>query len=663
MKIVKLFLMMCLFAHTVQAQTKYELTSPDGKLKTNITAGKELTYDIVFNGQQVTAAAPISITLENGEVWGQNDKPTSAKRKSVNTKVASPFYRAAEMADVYNELVLSFKGNWGVEFRAYNDGIAYRFVSKSKKPFNIANEEVNFQFTSDAKGTVPYVIRGQDGNYESQFRNSFENQYTVKNLSELNKQRLIFLPAMVEVENNVKVCFTETDLNNYPGLYLSAGKGEHLLSGVFAQYPKTVEQGGHNNLQMLVKERENFIAKVEAPRSFPWRIAIVSDKDIDIANSNLSYLLAAPSKVEDTSWIKPGKVAWEWWNNWNIEGVDFRSGVNNATYKVYIDFASKYGIEYVILDEGWAVNRQADLMQVVKEINLEELIAYAAERNVGIILWAGYWAFDRDMENVCKHYSEMGVKGFKIDFMDRDDQVMTDFNFRAAEMCAKYHLLVDLHGTHKPAGLNRTFPNVLNFEGVYGLEQAKWESPNVMDHVTYNTQLPFLRQVSGPMDYTQGAMVNTNKGQYRPSNSEPMSQGTRCQQLALYIILESPLNMLCDSPSNYEREPECTKFISAIPTTWDESKVIDGKVGEYVITARRKGDTWYIGGITNWTGRTVEVDLSFLGSKTLQGELFRDGNNVHKKARDYRREVKSVNTAEKFKVYMAPGGGFTLKLQ
>lgn len=663
MKIVKLLLIACLFVQTAQAQKKYELVSPDGKLKTNITAGKQLTYDIVFGDQQVVAASPISITLENGQVWGENDNPTGAKRKSVNTTVASPLYRSAEVVDNYNELVLSFKGGWGVEFRAYNDGIAYRFVNKNKKAFNIANEEVNFQFNSDAKGTVPYVVRGQDGNYESQFFNSFENQYTVKKLSELNKQRLIFLPAMVEVENNVKVCFTETDLNNYPGLYLSTQKGENLLSGVFAQRPKTLEQGGHNNLQMKIKERENYIAKVEGPRSFPWRVAIVSDKDIDIANSDLSYLLAAPSKVEDTSWIKPGKVAWEWWNNWNIEGVDFRSGVNNATYKVYIDFASKYGIEYVILDEGWAVNRQADLMQVVKEINLEELIAYAAERNVGIILWAGYWAFDRDMEKVCKHYSEMGVKGFKVDFMDRDDQIMTDFNHRAAAMCAKYHLLLDLHGTHKPAGLYRTYPNVLNFEGVYGLEQAKWDRPDVLDHVTYNTQLPFIRQVSGPMDYTQGAMINSNKGQYRPNNSEPMSQGTRCQQLALYVILESPLNMLCDSPSNYEREPECTKFISSIPTTWDESKVIDGKMGEYVITARRKGDTWYIGGITNWSGRTVEVDLSFLGGKTMKGELFRDGNNVHKKARDYRREEKSVNTAEKFKVYMAPGGGFTLKLQ
>ncbi|MBQ2367834.1 MAG: glycoside hydrolase family 97 catalytic domain-containing protein, partial [Bacteroidaceae bacterium] len=485
MKIFKLLLIACLFTLTAQAQKKYELASPNGKLKTNITAGKQLTYDIVFNDQQVIAAAPISITLENGEVWGENDKPTSAKRKSVNTKVASPFYRAAEMEDNYNQLVLSFRGNWSVEFRAYNDGIAYRFVNKSKKPFNIANEEVNFQFNSDAKGTVPFVIRGYDGNYESQFFNSFENQYTVKNLSELNKKRLIFLPALVEVENNVKVCFTETDLNNYPGLYLSTEKGENLLSGVFAQYPKELEQGGHNKLQMKIKSRENYIAKVEGPRNFPWRIAVVSDKDIDIANSNHSYLLAEPSRVEATSWIKPGKVAWEWWNCWNIDGVDFNTGVNNATYKAYIDFAGKNGIEYVILDEGWAVNLQADLMQVVDAIDLKELISYAAERNVGIILWAGYYAFERDMENVCKHYSEMGVKGFKVDFMDRDDQMMTDFNFRAAEMCAKYKLLLDLHGTHKPAGLHRTYPNVLNFEGVYGLEQAKWEDPKILDHVTY----------------------------------------------------------------------------------------------------------------------------------------------------------------------------------
>ena len=412
---------------------------------------------------------------------------------------------------------------------------------------------------------------------------------------------------------------------------------------------------------MRVQTREEYIAKVDGPRNFPWRVAVVTTRDTQLAASNLSYLLAEPSKLSDTSWIKPGKVAWEWWNDWNLCGVDFKTGVNNATYKAYIDFASQYGIEYVILDEGWAVNLKADLMQVVKEIDLKELVDYAAARNVGIILWAGYYAFERDMENVCRYFSEMGVKGFKVDFMDRDDQLMTDFNHRAAAMCAKYHLILDLHGTHKPAGLNRTYPNVLNFEGVHGLEQMKWR-PAGFDQITYDVMIPFIRQVAGPMDYTQGAMRNATRENYYPSNSEPMSQGTRCHQLAMYIILESPFNMLCDSPSNYMREPESTSFIAQVPTVWDETVVLDGKMGEYIITARRKGDTWFVGGLNNWDARDVEVDLSFLSSGSHKAVLFKDGVNAHRTARDYKREEVSVSSAQPLKVHLAPGGGFTLQI-
>lgn len=372
--------------------------------------------------------------------------------------------------------------------------------------------------------------------------------------------------------------------------------------------------------------------------------------------------MAAPSRVKDLSWIKPGKVAWEWWNDWNIEGVDFEAGINNDTYKAYIDFAASKGIEYVILDEGWAVNLKADLMQVVNEINLKELVDYAAQRNVGIILWAGYYAFERDMENVCRHYSEMGVKGFKVDFMDRDDQIMTDFNYRAAAMCAKYKLLLDLHGTSKPAGLNRTYPNVLNFEGVNGLEQLKW-SPASHDQVKYDVMIPFIRQVAGPMDYTQGAMKNAVKGNYYPCYSEPMSQGTRCRQLALYVILESPINMLCDAPSNYMREPESTDFIAAIPTVWDETRVLDAKMGEYIITARRKGDVWYVGGITDWTSREMNVDLSFLPQGDYDVELFADGVNAHRKGTDYRKVTETLSSDKSLKIKMYPGGGFAAKIQ
>ena len=663
MKKLTVLLMCVLCAFIAQAQKTFTLSSPDGKLQTTITTGDKLTYDITCNGRQILAASPISMTLDNGEVWGEKAKLSGTSRKSVDRMIPSPFYRANELRDYYNELTLRFKKDWNVEFRAYDDGIVYRFINRSKKPLKVVDEEVDYRFPNDMTATVPYVRTGKDGDFNSQFYNSFENTYTTDKLSKLNKQRLMFLPLVVDAGEGVKLCITESDLENYPGLYLSVAEGENSLKGIFAPYPKRAEQGGHNKLQMLVKEREAYIAKVDTPRSFPWRMAIVTTADKDLAASNLSYLLAAPSRLSDISWIKPGKVAWDWWNDWNLDGVDFVTGVNNATYKAYIDFAASKGIEYVILDEGWAVNLKADLMQVVKEIDLKELVDYAASKNVGIILWAGYYAFERDMENVCRHYAAMGVKGFKVDFMDRDDQEMTAFNYRAAEMCAKYKLILDLHGTHKPAGLNRTYPNVLNFEGVNGLEQMKW-SPASLDQVKYDVMIPFIRQVSGPMDYTQGAMRNASKGNYYPCNSEPMSQGTRCRQLALYVVFESPFNMLCDNPGNYMREPESTDFIAGIPTVWDESIVLDGKMGEYIVTARRSGNVWYVGGITDWTARDIEVDCSFLrDDKTHNATLFKDGVNAHRVGRDYKRESLSIKKNSKLKIHLAPGGGFALQIK
>ena len=657
MKTLKVLILCVLCAFSAQAQKQYSLTSPDGKLKTNITTGKQLTYDITFHNQQVLEASPLSMTLDNGEVWGENDKVSKVTRKSINGKISTPLYRANEIVENYNELTLQFK-DFNVVFRAYDDGIAYRFVNKGKKPFNVVDELVNYQFPTDATASVPYVKPRKGVN---KYANSFENYYANVPLSKVDQEKLVFLPVVVSLDNNVKVGITEVDLENYPGLYL-IGQGNTQLLGDFAPFPKKQEQGGHNMLQMNVIEVENYIAKVNKPRKFPWRVAIVTDEDKELASSNLSYLLAEPSRLEDISWIKPGKIAWDWWNAWNLDGVNFETGVNNDTYKAYIDFASKNGIEYVILDEGWAVNLKADLMQVVPEINLEELIAYANKKNVGLVLWAGYHAFNRDMENVCRHYAEMGIKGFKVDFMDRDDQEMTEFNYRAAQITAKYKLLLDLHGMYKPAGLNRTYPNAINFEGVNGLEQMKWEE-NPTAQVEYDVMIPFIRQVAGPMDYTQGAMRNAAKGNYYPCYEEPMSQGTRCRQLALYMVLDSPFNMLCDTPSNYEREKECTDFISAVPTVWDETIVLDGKMGEYIITARRQGNTWYIGGITNWDARDLEVDLSFLGDKTYSGKLFKDGVNAHRIGRDYQSEAIQAKKGDKVKIHLAPGGGFALTLK
>lgn len=658
MKKLSILLMCGLMALTSQAQRKFQLASPDGKLESTITVGEKLTYNISCNGKLILADSPLSMTLADGTIWGDKARLSGSSRQEVDRTIHSPFYRSEQMKESYKSLTLRFAKGWSVEFRAYNDGIAYRFAATRKAPYQISNEEVDYRFPADDMAFVPYVVPRN----EDTFYSSFENTYTHARLSDLNKEKLMFLPLVVEAGNGVKLCITESDLENFPGLYLSAAKGSNNLTGVHAAYPKEKKQGGHNNLQMVVQSRESYIAKVEGARTFPWRMAIVTTEDKDLASSNLSYLLSSPSRLDDLSWIKPGKVAWEWWNDWNLHGVDFKTGVNNDTYKAYIDFASENKLEYVILDEGWAVNLKADLMQVVDEIDLKELVDYAAARNVGIILWAGYYAFDRDMENLCRHYSEMGVKGFKVDFMDRDDQEMVAFNHRAAQTCAKYKLLLDLHGMYKPAGMNRTYPNVLNFEGVHGLENMKWSTPEV-DQVEYDVTVPFIRQVAGPLDYTQGAMRNASKGNYFPCNSEPMSQGTRCRQLALFVVFESPLGMLCDTPSNYNQEKECTDFISDVPTTWDETRILDACIGDYIITARRKGDTWYVGGLTDWTARDIEVDCSFLGDKEYNGILFKDGVNANRIGKDYKKEDLRLNKQTKLKLHLASGGGFALKIQ
>ena len=491
--------------------------------------------------------------------------------------------------------------------------------------------------------------------------NSFEQPYVYEPITKLNSKRLMFLPLLVELEGGKKLCITEADLEDYPGMFLNNSTTQPALKPVFAPYPKVKKQGGHNNLQMLVEEREHYIAKTKGTRSFPWRVFVVSAEDRQLADCDMVYRLASPCRVKDLSWIKPGKVAWEWWNDWNIDGVDFRAGINNETYKYYIDFASEHGIEYVILDEGWAVNLKADLMQVIPEIDLQELVDYGKSKNVGIILWAGYYAFDRDMENVVKHYAEMGVKGFKVDFMDRDDQEMMNFLYRAAETCARYQMMVDFHGICKPTGLQRTYPNVINYEGVYGLENLKWAA-QTHDMPKYDVTIPFIRMLAGPMDYTQGAMRNAIRSNYFPVNSEPMSQGTRCHQLATYVIFESPLNMLCDNPSNYRREAECTNFIADIPTVWDKTVALDGKVGEYVAIARQHGNDWYVGALTNWDARELTLDLSFLGEGNYTLELFKDGINADRAARDYKKEVLPVPADRKLKIKMAPGGGWAAKI-
>lgn len=641
------------------AQKKQTVTSPNGLLKAEITIGEKISYTVSHGNDLLLNPSTISMKL-NDKTLGEKSKLSKATTKSNNSIIQSPLYKRAEIKDAYNELNMDFKQGFTLIFRAYDDGIAYRFSVKSKKPFQVENEQVEFNFPTDAKAYIPYV-RDNKGNIEKQFFNSFENTYTISKLSEWENDRLAFLPILIEAAGGKKICITESELINYPGLYLNNIAKKTTLEGVFAPYVKETKQGGHNELQQLVTAREPYIARYDASQEFPWRIITVAEKDAELLDNDLVYQLASPCKIEDISWIKPGKVAWDWWNAWNLFNVDFEAGINNETYKYYIDFASDHAIEYVILDEGWAVNKKADLFQVIPQINLPELVDYAKKKNVELILWAGYYAFDRDMEKICKHYSEMGIKGFKVDFMDRDDQYMVDFHHRAAEMTAKYKLLVDFHGTYKPVGLNRTYPNVINYEGVHGLEQMKWSSTSV-DQVTYDVIMPFIRMLAGPIDYTQGAMRNATKGNYRPVNSEAMSQGTRCRQLAQYIIFESPLNMMCDNPSNYMLEKECTAFISAVPTVWDNTIALDGKIGEYIAIARQHGNDWYVGAMTNWNERTLDIDLSFLPDGNYQVEIYQDGVNANRVARDYKKVVGNLPGDKKMKINMKQGGGWVAKI-
>ena len=643
------------------AQKSYQLQSPDRKLHTVVTVGDNVEFSLNHDGTEVLAPSAISMTLQTGEVLGGNSPKVSKVTKgSVDKSIPSPLYKKSEVSDIYNEMTIAFRGDYSIVFRLYNDGMAYRFVTKKKGDMIVKDEEASYNFSTDHKTFAAYV-NSTKPTFEEQFSNSFEQPYYNEPITKLNDKRLMILPFLVDLGNGKKVCITEADLESYPGMFLNNTTDKPSLKSVHAPYPKVKQQGGHNQLQMLVKERENYIAKTKGNRSFPWRVFVVSENDKQLADCDMVYRLAAPSRIKDISWIKPGKVAWDWWNDWNISGVDFRAGINNETYKYYIDFAADHGIEYVILDEGWAVNLKADLLQVIPEIDLKEIVSYAKSKNVDIILWAGYYAFDRDMENVVKHYADMGVKGFKVDFMDRDDQEIIDFLYRGAETCARYNMLVDYHGICKPTGLQRTYPNVINYEGVNGLEQLKW-SPESYDMVTYDVTFPFIRMVAGPVDYTQGAMRNAIRQNYRPVYSEPMSQGTRCRQLATYVIFESPLNMLCDNPTNYMREKECTEFIAAIPTVWEETQVLDAKVSEYIAMARKHGDNWYVGALTNWEPRELELDLSFLGDGDYKLELFKDGINADRAASDYKKEIIPVPADRKLKIKMAPGGGYAAKI-
>ena len=638
----------------VQAAEKtYNLTSPDGKLKVEVFAGQGLSYQVSYDNAIVLSKSNIDIILSKRVSIGMDSRVMRVQRKKIEEMVESPFYRFKEFVAACNELNLKLKNGFGVVFRAYNDGVAYRFYTTRKDEVIIENEVAEFNFPEDYTAYLPYST-----NDEKPMAMAYQNIYDVTPLSKA-KDKLAFLPVTVDC-GKVKLTVLESDLEAYPGMFVQA-KGTSL-QGTFAPYPTKTDFYPWR-VQEYVTETADFIAKTTGARNYPWRVLAVTTDDRQMPVNNLVYALASPNRIGDYSWVKTGKVAWDWWNDWNLKGVPFQAGINMDTYKYYIDFASQNGIEFVVLDEGWYNPKSGDMLTVIPELNLEELIAYGKQKKVDIILWTVFNVLDKQLEAACKKYSEMGIKGFKVDFLDRDDQTAVEMVYRIAEATAKHKLTLDLHGIYKPTGINRTYPNIINFESVFGMEEVKWtEIENNMP--LYDVTFPYIRMMAGPVDYTPGAMSNRSKADWKAMYSSPMSMGTRCHQLATYIVHDSPLTMLCDAPTNYKGEEECVEFITSIPVEVDATFIADGKLGEYIVTVRQKDADWYIGGMTNWDERDIVLDFSFLpDGKSYQATVFTDGINANKNAEDYQASSYTVDHTKKLNIHMASGGGFAIRLK
>lgn len=647
-----LFFACILYALNTSAQkTKsFDVASPNGNVKVHIEAADKLQWSVQQKGQPIIEPSSISLQLQN-EVLGDKAAVTSSKTEKANTTINAINYIKATIPDEYNQLTINCKNDYGIIFRVYNDAVAYRFFTKKKDSIIIKNEEANFNFTNDDSAFIPIQWDYRDG---QNFNSSFEALYHYIPLSQFPKDSLAFLPLLVDAGNGKKADILEVDLEDYPGMYLDLNATRKGLKGVYAPYPTNAHVVQRN---LIPTERADYIAKTAGTRSFPWRVVVISEQDKELLSNDIVQKLAAPSRITDHSWIKPGQVAWDWWNNWNVTGVDFKAGINTETYKYYIDFAAANKVPYIVMDEGWS--EAYDLLKLKPNIDLQQIIDYGKRKNVDVILWATWYNVFRQMDAAFPLYSKMGIKGFKIDFFDRDDQIVVRSTYDIAKKAAENKLLVDYHGIYKPTGLQRTYPNVIGYEGVKGLENYKWANE---DQPLYTVTIPFIRMMAGPMDYTPGAFRNATQDVFRPVNDDPMAKGTRCNQMAQYVMFYAPLQMLSDNPTIYMKNQECTDFVTKVPTIFDETVPLDSKVGAYVAIARRNGSEWFVGAMTNWTARDLTLDFSFLPAGEYTAEVFKDGMNADRNATDYKKETINISPGDKLTVHLAPGGGWVARL-
>jgi alpha-glucosidase len=624
----------------------YEVLSPDKKIRLKIDIDQQVHYSVFHESQEILIPSPISMTIKDKGKLGFQPVLEKATQRYIDQEIR-PVVRvkSAVIEDTFNEITLEFKNNFYLIFRVYDDGVAYRFQTTFDGDIDILEEEVIYNFGADHHVYFPA---------EESFFTHQERLYEYLPLTQITRYKMCYPPALIDIKDGPKVAITEADLEDYAGLYLR-GRGRTSLRGIFPAV--ALEERQTRDRDVRIVKRDDHIARTVGQRDFPWRVIVVAEKDADLLESQMVYKLAKPLQLQDTDWIKPGKVAWDWWNANNIYGVDFEAGINTDTYKHYIDFASAHGIEYVILDEGWYV--LGDLFDINPDIDIEGIIRYAREKNVGIILWVVWKTLDDQLQEALDQFKRWGVKGIKVDFMQRDDQWMVNYYHKIAEEAAKRHLLVDFHGAYKPTGLRRAYPNVLTREGVLGLEHNKWSKNVTPEH---NVTLPFILMLAGPMDYTPGAMINAQEKNFQVIFTRPMSMGTRCHQLAMYVVYESPLQMLADSPSHYLREKECLEFLSKVPCIWDETKILDARVADYILIARKFGEEWYLGAMTDWTARELSVDLTFLSEGGFEAEIFKDGLNASQYGSDYKKVVTPISNQDKLEIKLAPGGGWVARI-
>lgn len=639
-----LWLLLFFFATQIHAATQ-DVYSPDKSLKVSVNTSGQITYSVFAGEDLLLEDCSLRLDLGN-EVLGTSAVLKNVKKGNIRETIKPEVsFKNAVVENNCNTLLLNFKGDFSVEFRVFNDGVAYRFITARKGEIDIYDETCAVNLAGD------YLAHVSQPN---SFKTSYEFPYTHIHTKDYKaNDKMSYLPVLLENEQGYKILISEADLSDYPCMFFKS-TGRNGFTSVFPACPLEFGEDGDRSLKIL--KEADYIARTSGSRSFPWRFFMITKDDRQLIGNDMVCKLSSSNVLGDVSWVKPGHVAWEWWHDAALYGVDFKSGYNMDSYKYYIDFASQNGIPYLLMDEGWAETTYNPFVPN-PTIDLFELISYAKERNVKIILWLTWLAVENNFD-LFQKFNEWGIAGVKIDFMDRSDQWMVNYYERVAKEAAKHHLFVDFHGSFKPAGLEHKYPNVISYEGVLGMEQGNRCIP---DNSIY---LPFMRNFVGPMDYTPGSMVSAHPEDVHYTRTNAMSVGTRSYQLALYVVFESGLQMLADNPIYYNREKDCLDFMASVPVVWDETRCLYAKVGEAVVVARRKGDKWYIGGISGSKGKEVTINLDFLSEgKEYNMEYFQDGVNAERQAMDYKKKNEKVNASSNITIRMVRNGGWAAVLE